>query len=121
MTQEATDILEALSYYCDSASTSSEISFIESLEEDFSETSEHREFVVSDGEHSVYTEDSLVSSDNSPFEEPDSEHENSAAVCRVTEATLVLHSWRWADIYNRLVINFPSVLSHNALSIETEF
>jgi hypothetical protein len=81
MTQEATDILETISCYCDSASASSETSFIQSSEEDFGETSEDGEFVVSDGEHSAYAEGSSVSN-NSPFEDPDSEHENAAAVCR---------------------------------------
>ncbi|OKP09349.1 hypothetical protein PENSUB_5305 [Penicillium subrubescens] len=74
MAQETTNIFENLSYYCDSDSTPSEISSIQSSEGDFAEMSECDEFVVSDGEHSAYTEGSSFY-DNNPFENPDSEQD----------------------------------------------
>lgn len=81
MAQEATDIFETLSYYCDSDSATSEISFIQSSEGDIREMSEGDEFVLSDGEHSAYTEGSSVYN-NDPFENPGSEHEGAAEVGR---------------------------------------
>jgi hypothetical protein len=81
MAQEVTDIFETLSYYCDSDSTTSEISFIQSSEGDFGEMSECDELVVSDGEHSAYTEGSSVY-DNNPFENPNSEQDGISEVGR---------------------------------------
>jgi hypothetical protein len=81
MAQETTNIFENLSYYCDSDSTPSEISSIQSSEGDFAEMSECDEFVVSDGEHSAYTEGSSVY-DNNPFENPDSEQDGVSEVGR---------------------------------------
>jgi hypothetical protein len=81
MAQEVTDIFETLSSYCNSDNTTSEISFIQSLEGDFGEMSECDEFVVSDREHSAYTEGSSVY-DNNLFENPDSEQDGISEVGR---------------------------------------
>lgn len=82
MTQEAIDASDSPSYNCDSDSTTSEISFVQSSEGDYGIISEGDEFVVSEGEHSAYTEGSSVY-DNDPFEDPDSEPERAAEVSEI--------------------------------------
>jgi hypothetical protein len=76
-----TDIFKTLSYYYDSDSTTSEISFIQLLEGDFGEMSECDEFVVSDREHSAYTEASSVY-DNNLFKNLNSEQDGISEVGR---------------------------------------
>jgi hypothetical protein len=80
--QGAANTIGNLSCYCDSDSTPSEISSIQSSEGDFGEMSECDEFVVSDGEHSAYTEGSSVY-DNNPFENADSEQDGISEVGRI--------------------------------------
>lgn len=91
MTQEPTDIFEVLSSYYESESAGSESSFLASSEDDNTEISEDRDFVVSDSESLVYTEGSSVSSDDSELEEPNSEYNDAAGVSRASEVTSILN------------------------------
>lgn len=79
MAQEAIDVSNSLSYNCDSDSTTSEISSVQSSEGDYGIISEGDDFVVSEGEYSAYTEGSSVY-DNDPFEDSGSEPERAAEV-----------------------------------------
>jgi hypothetical protein len=91
MTQEPTDIFEVLSSYYESESAGSESSFLASSEDDNTEISEDRDFVVSDGESLVYTEVSSASSDDRELEEPNSEYDDAAGVSRASEVTSILN------------------------------
>lgn len=82
MAQEAINVSKSLSYNCDLDSTTSGISFVQSSEGDYGIVSDGDEFVVSEREHSVYTEGSSVY-DNDPFEDPDSEPERAAEVSEI--------------------------------------
>ena len=82
----ATDIFEVLSSYNESDSSSSENSFMKSSEDDYTEISSDRDFVVSYSESLVYTESRPVSSDQFALEEPNSEY-NATAVNRASEVT----------------------------------
>ena len=75
--------------YRESESTSSESSFLESSEDDYTEISGDRDFVVSDSESLVYTESSSVSSDNSKLEELNSEYDDATAVTRAQATSII--------------------------------
>ena len=79
-----------LSYY-ESKSAGLESSSVVSLEDDNTEISEDHDFVVSDSESLVYIEGSLVSSNNSELEEPNSEYNDTAGVSRASEVTSILN------------------------------